>query len=93
MVTGEVLGDINGVDVTSATPRSQAPSARNIVVLTWSGALRETVTLHPTAHIDGDVLQQNLIIANLLRWARPRIKDPAEVRPVPTPQRSLLRGR
>ena len=88
MVTGEVLGDINGVDVTIGDTGKVTGTitARNIVVHgKVTGALRgETVTLHPTAQIDGDVLQQNLIIAEGARFdGRVRaVKDPAEVRPM-----------
>lgn len=66
-VTGEIVGDINSSEVTVGETGKVTGtiSARTITVQgTVKGALRAgTVTLHSTAHIDGDIVQKNLVIA------------------------------
>ena len=67
IVTGEIVGDINGREVTVGDTGKVTGTitARNIAVHgEVKGALRaETVTLHASAHIDGDIVQKNLVIA------------------------------
>jgi cytoskeletal protein CcmA (bactofilin family) len=87
-VTGEVLGDINGSDVTvGETGRvTGIITARTISVHgTVQGALRaESVTLHSTANIEGDIIQKNLVIAEGAKFdGRVRaVNDPSEIEPV-----------
>jgi cytoskeletal protein CcmA (bactofilin family) len=88
MVIGEVLGDINGDEVTIGDTGKVTGTitARSISVHgKVKGALRgETVALHPTAHIEGDVLQKNLIIAEGAKFdGRVRVAtDPSEIKPM-----------
>ena len=88
MVIGEVLGDINGDEVTIGDTGKVTGTitARSITVHgKVKGALRgETIALHPTAHIEGDVLQKNLIIAEGAKFdGRVRVaKDPSEIKPL-----------
>jgi cytoskeletal protein CcmA (bactofilin family) len=67
IVTGEIVGDINGSEVTVGDTGKVTGTitARNITVDgEVKGALKaETVTLHASAKIDGDVVQKNLVIA------------------------------
>ena len=87
-VTGEVLGDINGSEVTvGETGRvTGIITARTISVHgTVQGALRaESVTLHSTANIEGDIIQKNLVIAEGAKFdGRVRaVNDPSEIEPV-----------
>jgi cytoskeletal protein CcmA (bactofilin family) len=87
MVIGEVLGDINGDEVTIGDTGKVTGviTARSITVHgKVKGALRgETIALHPTAQIEGDVLQKNLIIAEGAKFdGRVRVaKDPSEIKP------------
>jgi cytoskeletal protein CcmA (bactofilin family) len=87
-VTGEVLGDINGSEVTvGETGRvTGIITARTISVHgTVQGALRaESVTLHSTADIEGDIIQKNLVIAEGAKFdGRVRaVNDPSEIEPV-----------
>lgn len=88
VVIGEVLGDINGDEVTIGDTGKVTGTitARSITVHgKVKGALRgETVALHPTAHIEGDVLQKNLIIAEGAKFdGRVRVAtDPSEIKPM-----------
>jgi cytoskeletal protein CcmA (bactofilin family) len=87
IVTGEVLGNINGSDVTVGDTGKVTGTitAHNIAVHgEVRGALRaETVTLHSTARIDGDIVQKNLVIAEGAQFdGRVRAaKDPSEFQP------------
>lgn len=67
IVTGEIVGDINGseVSVGDTGKVTGTITARSISVHgEVRGALRaETVTLHASAQIDGDIVQKNLVIA------------------------------
>ena len=88
IVTGEIVGDINGSEVTVGDTGKVTGTitARNIAVHgEVKGALRaETVTLHATAHIVGDIVQKNLVIAEGAKFdGRVRAaKDPSEFEPV-----------
>jgi cytoskeletal protein CcmA (bactofilin family) len=88
IVTGEVVGDINGSEVTVGDTGKVTGTitARNIAVHgEVKGALRaETVTLHSSAHIDGDIVQKNLVIAEGAQFdGRVRAaKDASEFEPV-----------
>jgi cytoskeletal protein CcmA (bactofilin family) len=87
IVTGEIVGDINGSEVTVGDTGKVTGTitARNIAVHgEVKGALKaETVTLHATAHIDGDIVQKNLVIAEGAQFdGRVRAaKDPSEFEP------------
>ncbi len=67
IVTGEIVGDINGSEVTVGDTGKVTGTitARNISVHgEVKGALKaETVNLHASARIDGDIVQKNLVIA------------------------------
>jgi cytoskeletal protein CcmA (bactofilin family) len=67
IVTGEIVGDINGSEVMVGDTGKVTGTitARNISVHgAVKGALRaETVNLHASARIDGDIVQKNLVIA------------------------------
>jgi cytoskeletal protein CcmA (bactofilin family) len=88
IVTGEILGDINGSEVTvgdtgkvtgTITARSIAVHGR------VRGALRaESVTLHATAYIEGDIVQKNLVIAEGARFDGQvrAAKDSSEIEPI-----------
>ncbi len=88
IVTGEILGDINGKEVTVGDTGKVTGTitARNISVHGQvRGALRaESVTLHATAHIDGDIVQKNLVIAEGAKFdGRVRAAtDPSELEPI-----------
>lgn len=88
IVTGEILGDINGSDVTVGDTGKVTGTitARTISVHGQvKGALRaESVTLHATAQIDGDIVQKNLVIAEGAKFdGRVRAaKDASELEPV-----------
>jgi len=88
IVTGEILGDINGSEVTVGDTGKVTGTitARTIAVHgKVTGALRaESVTLHSTAHIDGDIVQKNLVIAEGAKFdGRVRAAtDPSELEPV-----------
>jgi cytoskeletal protein CcmA (bactofilin family) len=88
IVTGEVVGDINGSEVTVGDTGKVTGTitARNIAVHgEVKGALRaETVTLHSSAHIDGDIVQKNLVIAEGAQFdGRVRAaKDASEFEPM-----------
>jgi cytoskeletal protein CcmA (bactofilin family) len=87
MITGEVVGDINGDDVTvgetgkvTGTITARSISLHGEV----KGALRgETVALHSTARLEGDIVQKNLVIAEGAHFdGRVRgAKDASELRP------------
>lgn len=87
IVTGEILGDINGGEVTVGDTGKVTGTitARNIAVHgTVHGALRaKSVTLHATAQIDGDIVQNNLVIAEGAKFdGRVRAaKDQSELEP------------
>ena len=87
IVTGEVLGDINGADVTVGDTGKVTGTitARSIAVHGQvNGALRaQSVTLHATAQIDGDIVQKNLIIAEGAKFdgSVRAAKDPSELEP------------
>ena len=87
IVTGEIVGDINGSEVTVGDTGKVTGTitARNISVHgEVKGALRaETVTLHSSAHIDGDIVQKNLVIAEGAQFdGRVRAaRDPSEFEP------------
>jgi cytoskeletal protein CcmA (bactofilin family) len=87
-VTGEVLGDINSSEViVGETGRvTGIITARNIAVHgIVQGALRgESVTLHSTANIEGDIIQKNLVIAEGAKFdGRVRaVSDPSEIEPI-----------
>lgn len=87
IITGEILGDINGSEVTVGDTGKVTGTitARNISVHgEVRGALRaETVTLHASARVDGDIVQKNLVIAEGAQFdGRVRAaKDPSEFEP------------
>jgi len=87
IVTGEIVGDINGSEVTVGDTGKVTGTitARNITVDgEVKGALKaETVTLHASARIDGDIVQKNLVIAEGAQFdGRVRAaKDPSEFEP------------
>ena len=88
LVEGEVIGDINGEDVTVGESGmvTGTITARNI---TMHGALRgalhgDNVTLHKTARVDGDIVQNSLVVAEGAQFdgrVRPP-RDATEVQPV-----------
>jgi len=87
IVTGEIVGDINGSEVTVGDTGKVTGTitARNITVDgEVKGALKaETVTLHASAKIDGDIVQKNLVIAEGAQFdGRVRAAtDPSEFEP------------
>jgi cytoskeletal protein CcmA (bactofilin family) len=87
IVTGEILGDINGSEVTIGDTGKVTGTitAHSIAVHGQvNGALRaESVTLYSTAQIDGDIVQKNLVIAEGAKFdGRVRAaKDPSELEP------------
>jgi cytoskeletal protein CcmA (bactofilin family) len=87
VVTGEVVGNINGGEVTVGDTGKVTGTitARNITVDGQvNGALKaETVSLHATAKIDGDIVQKNLVIAEGAKFdgSVRAAKDPSEFEP------------
>jgi len=87
LIAGEIAGDVNGDEVTVAKTGKVTGtiSARTIAVHgRVNGSLRATTaTLHSTAQVSGDILQQNLVIAEGAQFdGRVRVaSDPSEVQP------------
>jgi cytoskeletal protein CcmA (bactofilin family) len=88
IVTGEILGDINGSEVTVGDTGKVTGTitARSISVHgEVHGALRaESVTLYATAHIVGDIIQKNLVIAEGAKFDGQvrAARDSAEIEPM-----------
>ncbi|HIE69340.1 MAG TPA: polymer-forming cytoskeletal protein [Planctomycetes bacterium] len=87
LVEGEVIGDINGEDVTVGESGmvTGTITARTITMHgALKGALRgESVTLHKTARVDGDIVQNTLVVAEGAQFdgrVRPP-QDANEVKP------------
>lgn len=88
LIEGEVIGDINGEDVTVGESGmvTGTITARNITMHgALKGALRgENVTLHETARVDGDIVQNTLVVAEGAQFdgrVRPP-RDASELQPV-----------
>lgn len=88
LIEGEVIGDINGDDVTVGENGmvTGTITARNITMHgALKGALRgESVTLHKTARVDGDIVQNTLVVAEGAQFdgrVRPP-RDASELQPV-----------
>lgn len=91
LIEGEVYGDINGDDVTVGESGmvNGTITARNITMHgALKGALRgENVTLHKTARVDGDIVQNTLVVAEGAQFdgrVRPP-QDASELKPILDP--------
>lgn len=91
IVDGEVRGDINGREVvigeTGKVTGTVAAGSIEVHGHVKGAVKAQSVTLHPTAHVDGDIYNQVLKISEgaVFDGRVRRAKDPAELAPVLDP--------
>ena len=87
LVDGEVRGDINGQEViVGKSGKVTGTVAANSIEVhghVYGAVKAQSVTLHPTAHVDGDIYNQILKISEgaVFDGRVRRAKDPAELVP------------